>query len=251
MTSNPSAGADPKKIEELQKELDRLNREKAETEARANADAEAAVAAAEERAATETRMKMELEAQKSQADAKMKAELESQRLAALHSEQKLKDKHARGKSRTRKVIGGIILLIILVLVVLVASAGVGIQSGGAASYPYTTTYEVWFPIGEPVAISGHNLVALSDSSEMMFSADGAVTKLVRGQPLIIGEQSAALTTLFGKVHVMTINYKVILEYQGNTDAHRAYFRMIIQSDKSIPEFVVNFMLPKNVIARAA
>ena len=251
MSEDPSTGADPKKIEELQKELDRLNREKAEAEAQAAAEAHAAAAAAEEKAATEAKMKMELDAQKAAADAKMRAELEAQRLAAQESEQKLKEKHARSKSRRRKVIGGIILLIILVLVVLVASAGVSVQPGTTANYPYITTYSVWFPIGEPVDISGHKLIALSDGNEMMFSSDGSVTKLIRNEPIVIGEQAATLTTLFGNVKIMTINYKVVLEYQGNTAENQAYFKMLIQSDKSIPEFVVNFMLPKNVIAQPA
>ena len=86
---------------------------------------------------------------------------------------------------------------------------------------------------------------------MMFSADGSVTKLVRNEPITIGEQSVTLTTLFGSVPVMTVNYKVILEYQGNTEANQAYFKMLIQSDKSIPEVFVNLLLPNNVIARPA
>ncbi|HJK77816.1 MAG TPA: hypothetical protein O0Y06_04900 [Methanocorpusculum sp.] len=250
MSEDPSPGADPKKIEELQKEVERLNREKAEAEAQAAAKAHAAAAAAEEKAAAESKMKMELESQKAAADAKMQAELEAQRLAAEDAERKRKEKQEKSKSRRRKIIGGIVLLIVLVLVVLVASSSVTVQSGTTTNYPYITTYSVWFPIGEPVDISGHKLIALSDGNEMMFSADGSVTKLVRSDPIVIGEQAATLTTLFGKVPVMTINYKVILEYQGNTAENQAYFKMLIQSDKSIPEFVVNFMLPKNVIAQA-
>lgn len=251
MSEDSSTGADPKKIEELQKEVERLNREKAEAEAQAAAEAHAAAAAAEEKAATESKMKLELESQKAAADAKMQAELESQRLAAEEAERKRKEKQVKSKSRRRKVVGGIILLIILVLVVLVASASVSVQPGATANYPYITTYSVWFPIGEPVEISGHKLIALSDGNEMMFSTDGSVTKLVRNEPIVIGEQSATLTTLFGNVNVMTINYRVTLEYQGNTAENQAYFMMLIQSDKSIPEFVVNFMLPKNVIAQPA
>ncbi|MDV0441033.1 hypothetical protein [Methanorbis furvi] len=249
MSQDPNTGADPKKVEELQKEVERLNREKAEAQAQAEAEAHAAAAAADEKAATEMRMKQELESQKIAADAKMQSELEAQRLAAKESELKRKEKQATSKSRKRKVIGGIILLIILVLIVLAASASVQVQPGSATSYPYITTYGVWFPIGQPVDISGHTLIALADGNEMMFSADGSVTKLVRGQPITIGEQSAKLTTLFGKVPLMTINYKVILEYQGNTPENQAYFKMLIQSDKSIPEFVVKFLLPKNVIAQ--
>lgn len=252
MSEDPSPGADPKKIEELQKEVERLNREKAEAEAQAAAKAHAAAAAAEEKAAAESKMKMELESQKAAADAKMQAELEAQRLAAEDAERKRKEKQEKSKSRRRKIIGGIVLLIVLVLVVLVASSSVTVQPGTTTNYPYITTYSVWFPIGEEVDISGHKLIALGDGNEMMFSIDkGTPTKLIRGEPIVIGEQAATLTTLFGKVPVMTINYKVILEYQGNTAENQAYFKMLIQSDKSIPEFVVNFMLPKNVIAQAA
>ncbi|HJK67033.1 MAG TPA: hypothetical protein O0X71_03660 [Methanocorpusculum sp.] len=236
MSEDPSTGADPKKIEELQKEVERLNREKAEAEARAAADAQAAAVAAEEKAAAEL---------------KMKEELEAQRIAAEDAERKRLEKEAKSKSRKRKIIGGVILLIVVVLIVLVASSGISVQPGTATNYPYITTYDVWFPIAEQVDISGHKLIALSDGNEMMFSADGSVTKLVRNEPITIGEQSVTLTTLFGSVPVMTVNYKVILEYQGNTEANQAYFKMLIQSDKSIPEVFVNLLLPNNVIARPA
>ena len=46
MSEDRGTGADPRKIEELQKEVERLNREKAEAEARAAADAQAAAVAA-------------------------------------------------------------------------------------------------------------------------------------------------------------------------------------------------------------
>ena len=126
----------------------------------------------------------------------MNMELEAQRLAAQESEQKLKEKHVRSKSRRRKVIGGIVLLLILVLVVLVASAGISVQPCTTTNYPYTTTsYSVWFTIGEPVDISDHKLIALSDGNEMMFSSDGSGTKLVLNEPIVIDEQAATLTTL--------------------------------------------------------
>ena len=82
---------------------------------------------------------------------------------------------------------------------------------------------------------------------MMLSSGGSGTKLVLNEPIVIDEQAATLTTLLGNVKIMTINYKVILEYQCNTAENYAYFKMFIQSDKSIPEVLVNFMLPKNVI----
>ncbi len=251
MSQDPNTGADPKKIEELQKEVERLNREKAEAEAQASAEAHAAAAAADQTSATELSRKQDVASQRLAADAKLQEEAGSQRLSAEEAERKRKEKQSVSKSRKRKIIGGIILLIVLVLIVLVATASVQVGPGQAMSYPYTTTYSVWFPIGQPVDISGHTLIALSDGNEMMFSADGTVTKLVRGQPITIGEQTATLTTLFGKVHVLTINYKVLLEYQGNTAENQAYFKMLIQSDQSIPEFVVKFMLPKNVIAQPA
>ena len=156
------------------------------------------------------------------------------------------------KSRRRKIIGGIIVVILLVFIVLIASASVSVSpSSGAANYPYTTTYSVWFPLGQPVSFNNNELIALSMDNEMLISINGKTSKLFAGMPISIGEQSATLTTLFGKVPVTTINYKVTLEYQGNTVENQAYFKMLIQTDKSIPEFLVKFLLPKNVIAQAA
>ncbi|MDR3101740.1 MAG: hypothetical protein LBU24_00655 [Methanocalculaceae archaeon] len=61
MTKDPSAEADASKLAELQKEMKRLNREKAEV---------AAAEAAKEKAATEENMRQELESQKIIADTK-------------------------------------------------------------------------------------------------------------------------------------------------------------------------------------
>lgn len=227
--------------EELRREVERLRREKAEAEAQKIA-AEAKAAAEAESAETAKR----------EAEAKIKAELEAQKIAAAEKEARDKEKKLVSKSRRRKIIGGIIVVILLAFVVLIASSSVSVgPSSGAASYPYTTTYSVWFPLGQPVSFNNNELIALSMDNEMLISINGQTSKLVAGVPIAIGEQSATLTTLFGKVPVTTINYKVTLEYQGNTAENQAYFKMLIQTDKSIPEFVVKFLLPKNVIAQAA
>jgi hypothetical protein len=195
-------------------------------------------------------MREELESKKAAVNAKIQAELETQRLSVERTRHKRKEKLAKKKSCRRKIISGIIFLIILVLITLIASTGVSVQSGNTTNYPYIATYNIWFPIDEPIDISGHKLIAFFDGNEMMFSSDRSVMKLVHGDPITINEQTATLTTLFDKVLIITINCRIILEYQGNTAENFASFKMFIQSDKIIPEFIVDFVLPKNVIAQS-
>jgi hypothetical protein len=192
----------------------------------------------------------ELASKKAAVNAKIQAELETQRLSVEEARQKRKKKLAEKKSCRRKIIGGIIFLILLVLIILIASIGVSVQSGNTTNYPYIATYNIWFPIDEPIDISGHKLIAFFDGNEMMFSSDNDEMKLVHDEPITINEQTVTLTTLFDKILIITINYRITLEYQGNTTENLASFKMFVQSDKIIPEFIVDFVLPKDVIAQS-
>jgi hypothetical protein len=196
-------------------------------------------------------MMTELEFQKTAIDAKMQAEFETQLLAVEEEKRKRWEKLSKNKSYNRKLSRCGIHLILLVLIILVFSAGITVQHSTTTNYPYIITYNIWFPIDEPVDVINHKLIALSDGNEMMFSCNGNVTKLVCDDPIAIDEQATTLTTLFGRVSIMTINYKVTLEYRGNTEENHAHFEMFIQSDKSAPKFVANFMLPKNVVVQKA
>jgi hypothetical protein len=240
MREDPSAGVYQKKIDELQKEVKRLSHKKTKTEI---------CAAAEKRTAIESKMKMESEFQKTAIDAKMQTEFETQLFAVEEEKRKRLGKMSENKSRNQKISRYSTHLILLVLIILVGSAGITVQHSTTTNYPYIITYNIWFPIDEPVDIINHKLIALSDDNEMMFSFNGNVTKLICNDPIAIDEQATTLTTLFGRVSIMTINYKVTLEYRGNTEENHAYFEMFIQSDKFAPEFVINFMLPKNVVVQ--
>jgi hypothetical protein len=233
-----SDSSDPAKVSDMEQEIERLSREKAEAEAQASAAQ--ARAAAQAASAEEVRLTTE---------ARMKAELEEQKRAAAEKEEREKLNRKLRKSRNRKIIGGIIAVIFIVLVILAGTATVSISAGSASGYPYTTTYDVWFPLGSPVSFNNNQLIALSDGSEMMISVNGQTRKLVTGEPVEIGKQKAVLTTLFGRVPVLTVNYKVVLEYQGNTADGQAFFKMRISTDKAVPDFLVRFLLPSNVIAQ--
>jgi hypothetical protein len=191
-----------------------------------------------------------LESEKAAVSAKILAELEIQRLSVEKARHKKKEKLTKKKRCRRKIIGGIIFLILLLLITLIASIGISVQSDNTTNYPYVATYNIWFPIDEPINISGHKLIAFFDDNEMMFSSDSNARKLVYNDPITINEQTTTLTTLFDKILIMTINYRITLEYQGNTTENLASFKMFIQSNKIIPEFIVDFMLPKNVIAQS-
>lgn len=252
--SDPSVPeTDPAKLAELEKEVERLNREKAEIEAQAAAEQAKAAAEADAALAKAEADAMAADQAKLDAEARMKAELDAQKLAAAEKEEKEKSKRKLAKSRNRKIIGGFIALIVLILVILLATSTVTVGPGGSSSYPYTASYNVWIPLGETVYFGSNQLIALASGNEMMVSIkDQPTVKLEIGQSFDISNQRATLSTLFGKVPIMTVNYKINLEYNGITEnGKEAFFRSQIQTDKSVPDFLIKLLLPQNVVAVAA
>ncbi|MEA5086843.1 MAG: hypothetical protein VB007_06435 [Methanocorpusculum sp.] len=58
----------------------------------------------------------------------------------------------------------------------------------------------------------------------------------------VPDQIATLTVFWGKVTVMKLQYEVALTYLGNTNNNEAAFRMLISSDRQLPEFLITLFL---------
>lgn len=140
----------------------------------------------------------------------------------------------------------------ILIAVTVLSANVTItQSTDVISYPYETKYEVWFPIGQEVSACGYKMTALSTGGEMMFAVGGVTYMLNSNEVVSISPTKATLTLFWGKLTALTVQIKVDLKYISNTPDNYAYMKMRIASDKQLPEFLINFFLPKEIKHRAA
>jgi len=116
------------------------------------------------------------------------------------------------------------------------------------SYPYTTTYNVWFPDGEPVTIGNARMMSLSYDDELIFDVNGNREKLVVGEEKEIGSHEA-IVKVFG-VTVIDTDFRMLLKYRGLSEG-KANFYLTVQTSRQIPQFLVDRLLPKEIQAQPA
>jgi len=215
-----------KKAEELKKAEVLVNEEQARKAAEAKKAQDA------EKAANLEKEVARLAAEKAAAE-------EAAKKASAKDEQKPKKSH-----KGLKIFGIILLLLIIFAGVVVISADVTITAGTDKSYGYDTTYNVWIPLDKELNIGGYKVIALSPSSGsiMMISLGGVTYPLQVNYVTYVPDQIATLTIFWGKVTVMKLQYEVALTYLGNTNNNEAAFRMLISSDRQLPEFIITFFL---------
>ncbi len=165
-------------------------------------------------------------------------------------------KQGREEERAReKQKGGSGLLIVLGLIVLViiaaaiawfsVSATITDVTPGIA-LPFTTNYSVSFPEGQTVTLGNSHVNVLSDQNEVITDIDGNRQKLVVGEQRVIPERRGKIT-IFG-ITPMDVNYKITLTYKGERD-NRAYFDMVVQTSKQVPDLLLKRLLPPEIDAR--
>ncbi|MCC7566373.1 MAG: hypothetical protein KO206_08880 [Methanomicrobiaceae archaeon] len=150
----------------------------------------------------------------------------------------------KGRLRT---IGLVVLVLVLVVVAALATLSVAINNPWpAAVYPYTTTYEVWFPLGEPVDVAGTRMIALSIDDEMLISVNGETEKLIVGQDKMISERRAIIRMLGATV--VDTNFQIFLNYRGKADQNTAHFYLMVKTSEQVPQFIINYLLPRDIRA---
>ncbi|MCP1661664.1 MULTISPECIES: hypothetical protein [Methanocalculus] len=152
------------------------------------------------------------------------------------------------KKKSRLKTLGILLVILLIgVVAVVATLNVVIYPPvDGATYPYTTTYDVWFPLGKAVTVGGIDMVALSTEDEMMIAVDGATEKLEVGENKLISERRAVVKT-FG-LTVVDTNFQIYLNYRGLSDPRTANFHLAVRTSEQVPQFIVGMLLPRDIQA---
>lgn len=224
-----------KKAEELKKaqavaEAERIKRQEEEKKAEELRRAQELVRADEEKKAAEAAKAEELKEQ---------ARREAEREAAKEAKAEKPKKRHTGL----KIFGIVILLLLILGVVAVVSSNVTITSlGTSESYSYATSYNVWLPLNQEFSIGGYKVIALSTADSMMISLGGVTYPLSVGQVITIPDQMGALTIFWGNVELINVKYNVALTYLGVADNGQAAFKMIIASDKQLPETLIKFFL---------
>ena len=158
-----------------------------------------------------------------------------------------KGKESGGMGMKTKIIIGIIAAVIIVLVAAFLTITVTTTTApDSAGFPYTTTYGVSFPEGESITIGNSQFLVLSYNNEMVADVDGDREKLVIGEDRVIAPRHARVTTL--GIPVLDTDFQIILKYKG-TRENRAYFDLIVKTEKQFPDYLLRRLLPKEIDAR--
>lgn len=136
----------------------------------------------------------------------------------------------------------IAVLAILTLTVAVLDAQAGVE------YPYTTTYSVSLPDGQPVTIGSSHILVTSYNNELIADVDGTKEKLVVGQQRVIRPRHAQITVL--GLPVIDTDFQITLTYLGSTGTN-ANFAMTVRTSKQVPELVLRQLIPPSMNAQPA
>lgn len=158
-----------------------------------------------------------------------------------------KNQEKKKKGSKLKIIGVLFLILLIGVIAVFATLNVTMYAPiQGANYPYTTTYNVWFPLGKTVTVGGIDMVALSTQDEMMIAVGGQTQKLVVGEDKLISERRAVVKTL--GITVVDTNFQIYLTYRGLSDPATANFFLAVRTSQQVPQFIVNLLLPKDIQA---
>ncbi|NMB79598.1 MAG: hypothetical protein GYA23_10960 [Methanomicrobiales archaeon] len=146
-----------------------------------------------------------------------------------------------GMSTGMKVIIGIICLIIVVGLLAALTLTVAVlDSPAGTSFPYSTTYRVSLPDGQPVTVGTTKIIVMTYENEAIMEVDGQKEKLVVGQVREISPRYARVHAL--GIPLLDTDFKITLKYLG-TSGKNALFDMNVQTSKQVPEMVISKLIP--------
>ncbi len=146
----------------------------------------------------------------------------------------------------------ILIIAVIILIVILAVAGWSTLSlsataisDNASLYPYTVTYDVLMPEGEPVSIGGTDLIFLTAGNEALMKIGDNREKLNPDEVRTITKRKAVIKTL--GVPVIETNYQVDVRYLGIKDG-KAHFLMKVMTSRQVPELLLAKVLPSSIKA---
>jgi len=141
----------------------------------------------------------------------------------------------------------IILSSVFVLAaVLTISVQPDLPPSPGAVYPYTITYQVLLPDGEPVSIAGTPIIVLTADDELFMKIGEQNEKFVVGETKTISERRAVFRSL--GLEVLATNYRIDANYRGRAGSHADFF-LIIRTSEQVPSFLIERVLPGEIQAR--
>jgi hypothetical protein len=143
-----------------------------------------------------------------------------------------------------KILLGIIALIVVISVLAVVTLTVAVlDSQTGTSFPYTTSYRVSIPDGQPVTMGSTKILVMTYENEVVTEVDGVKEKLVVGQERVISPRYARVSAL--GVPLMDTDFQITLKYLG-TSGKNALFDMNIKTSRQVPEMVISKLIPPSM-----
>jgi len=150
--------------------------------------------------------------------------------------------------------GGLKWLVYAVVVILVILAAAYLTIGvvfseapPAASYPFTTTYQVFLPASQVVTIGNSEIIAIPTGDQVTLSINKQPSVMSVGETKTIQEQRAMISAL--SVKVMDFDFRVDATYQGKGSGDTTQFYLAFRTSKQVPSFLIERLLPASVQAR--
>jgi hypothetical protein len=116
----------------------------------------------------------------------------------------------------------------------------------AASYPYTTTYQVFLPASEKVTIGNADIIAIPVDDRVTLSINRETKEMGIGETKTIQERRATISALFLKV--MEFDFRVDATYRGRS-GDTTEFYLAFKTSRQVPSFLIERLLPASVRAR--
>ncbi|MEI7857785.1 MAG: hypothetical protein WCH85_09815 [Methanomicrobiales archaeon] len=161
--------------------------------------------------------------------------------------EKSEPSESSGWSPGTKVLVGIIAVVAVVSILAVITLTVAvIDSQTGTSFPYSTSYRVSLPDGQPVTIGTTKILALTMPDGVDVSVDGTKEKLAVGQERIINPRYARISAL--GVPLMDTDFQITLKYLGPSGTN-ALFDMTVRTSKQVPEMVISKLIPPSMGAQ--
>jgi hypothetical protein len=147
---------------------------------------------------------------------------------------------------TKILVGVIALVVVIALLAVVTLTVAVIDSQTGTSFPYSTTYRITLPDGQPVTIGNTKIVAMTYGNEVTTDVDGNKEKLTVGQERVISPHFARISAL--GIPLMDTDFQITLKYLGPSGSN-ALFEMTIKTSKQIPEIVISKIIPPGMGAQ--
>jgi len=145
-----------------------------------------------------------------------------------------------------KILLGVLALVAIIAVLAIVTLTVAvIESQTGTSFPYSTSYRVSLPDGEPVTIGTTKILVVTIDNEAITEVDGNKEKLVVGQERIINPRYARISAL--GIPLMDTDFQITLRYLG-TSGDNALFDMTVKTSKQVPEMVIRKLIPPGMNA---